>query len=292
MKKRRAAEHRVDLDPAGQLELALLKGAKFLQTRVRPHLTVIAGALLGVVLIALITVAIRSSSRATAMRGFTMLTAAETTDELAAVAKEYGGTGAGEQARIRLARLFYDEGKFAQAATRYSLFCKECPASPSVPAAKLGEAYALEADGKLVQAEKRFAALGEDALKLGAPEARLHPSLAYDAYRGAARCAKTQGKLAVAQELYEKALACVGDDEAEKERTEKTIKELERLRNEPVAAEASADQPDTAESGEAEDAGDSKAAVPEAQTEPPPATEKAATPPAQPTESATKQAGN
>jgi len=240
MRKPRAADaHHAELDPAQQLELALLKAVKLFNTHVRPRLALVSSVLLAVVLVVVITAAIRSSSRAAMMRGLATLAQAETTDELASVAKEYAGSTAGEQAMFRLARLFYDEGKFAQAATRYSLFCKEYPHSIFMPSARLGEAYALESDGKLVQAEKRFAALAGESLEPTSPGARIYPRLTCDAFRGAGRCAKTQGKLVVSIELYRKALMAVTDDDAEKKRLERVIDDLERSREEPAETTSS-----------------------------------------------------
>lgn len=176
-------------------------------------------------------------ARNTLEKGFSAAGAATTTDELATVARQYKGTAAGAQAEIKLARMFYEEGKFDRAATRFSLLTTEYPKSHLLDAARLGEAFALEADDKTIQAEKRFEEVAEKAQD---------PGIRLEALIGVARCARNQNKLAIASDWLQKALNAVPEDDARrKETVEKLVAEIERLKTAPPApAEETEAEPD------------------------------------------------
>jgi len=157
------------------------------------------------VLVAVAAVRMVSARRAERLgAGFAALSKAEDTEALQAVARDHDGSPAAARARLLAARRLYDEGKYDQAATAFSLAHKAAQDPALTVAASLGEAYALEASGKPEAAEKAFADI---AAKAGSQ------AMAIDAWLGAERCAKAQGKLAEAEKYLERATASVGDNQ-------------------------------------------------------------------------------
>lgn len=135
--------------------------------------------------------------------GFAAISKAKDTDALLAVARDYDGTPVAARAQLEAARRLFEEGKYDQAAAKFALARKNGAALEGVrTAAALGEAYALEADGKPETAEKLYTELA------GRPDSK---ALALDAWLGAARCAKAQGKLAEAEKYCERARDAAGD---------------------------------------------------------------------------------
>ena len=159
-----------------------------------------------VILIALLGVALgrtlmaRRAERLGA--GFAALSKAEDTDALLAVAREHDGSPAATRAQLEAARRVFDDAKYDQAATKFSLARKAAQDSTFAVAASLGEAYAVEASGKPDVAEKSFAAIASNAGL---------EALTLDAWLGAGRCAKAQGKLAEAEKYYARAKEAAGE---------------------------------------------------------------------------------
>jgi tetratricopeptide (TPR) repeat protein len=145
----------------------------------------------------------------------------DSTAALLAVARDYDGTPVAARAQLEAARNLYDEGKYDQAITKYSLARKGAGDAAISVAAALGEAYALEASGKPETAEKGFAdtagTVGSDALAL-------------DAWLGAGRCAKAQGKLAEAERYYDKAKQAAKDSPIARRRVEDAMAALAATR--------------------------------------------------------------
>ena len=203
-------------------------------------------AVLLVILVVVVTVTgVRASSRARIAHGFEELAKADTVEKLEALTEEYEGSPAGARASFMLAKRLYEDGRFAQAATRFSLLLQEYAESSLREEARLGEAYALEAAGKLIQAEKEFEKLAGKAVD---------SALRTDAMLGAGRCARSQGKLAEAEGWYQRVLEST-DDEQLKDRVSTTIGELSvaRLEPDPGPPESVPDEPAEPEDAAAPD---------------------------------------
>lgn len=136
-------------------------------------------------------------------RGYEMLVAAADTDALAGVAVEFAGSSIGEQAELALGKKLFEEGHYERAASRYELFQKDFPASAAMPEAALGEAYAREALKQYLKAETVFVRLAGGPLLAGGRKA--------EAYLGAARCARADGRLKEAAQHAKHAAAQGGD---------------------------------------------------------------------------------
>jgi tetratricopeptide (TPR) repeat protein len=156
---------------------------------------------------------------------FAALSKAESTDALLAVARDHDGTAVAARAQLEAARRLYDEGKYDQAMTKFALARKAAGsgagAAAVAVAASLGEAYATEASGKPEAAEKSFA----DTAGTVPSEA-----LALDAWLGAGRCAKAQGKLAEAEKYYGKAKQAAGDSPFARRRVDEASAALSSAR--------------------------------------------------------------
>jgi tetratricopeptide (TPR) repeat protein len=225
-----------DAEPDNSPEAAFVRALVGAWNSAKPHLNTGALILLAVLVVIAVVFGVNARRRATVARGYAAVASAESTDELLDVAKEFAGTGAGAQASMSLARRLFEEGKYAQAATRFSLFCQEYPEHAEARAARIGEAYALEGDGKLVQAEKRFRDIAAEA------EAALQTGVRVDALCGAGRCAKTAGKLAAAEELYRQALEAVPAGR-QRDRLADIVRGIEFERKHPRPEKESTEEP-------------------------------------------------
>lgn len=153
---------------------------------------------------------------------FAALSKAESTDALLAVARDHDGTAVAARAQLQAARRLYDEGKYDQAITKFSLARKAAGTGAVAVAAALGEAYATEASGKPEVAEKSFADTAGTVTS---------DALALDAWLGAGRCAKAQGKLAEAEKYYGKAKQAAGDSPFARRRVEEATAALSSARH-------------------------------------------------------------
>lgn len=198
--KQRKQHKQVSEDFAATTDLpAVYKGVLCAAGAIRPHLPVVGavgGGLLLVVVVAVSVVAARGSKIA---RGYAQLGEATTADELLDIAVQYEKLPPGEAAAFRAAQQLLVEGRCDQASTRFSLFCREYPRSRDLVRARLGEAYGLEGDEKLVQAGKAFVAVARELAN--------DPELIAEAYMGAARCAQSQGMLAEARKWLDAAVS-------------------------------------------------------------------------------------
>lgn len=217
------------------------------ETWILPYGRQIAAAVL-LVLVAIAVVRVVSARREERLgAGFAALSKAEDTEALQAVARDHDGSPAAARARLQAARRLYDEGKYDQAATAFSLAHKAAADPALAVAAGLGEAYAVEASGQPEAAEKTFADM---AAKTDSK------AMAIDAWLGAGRCAKAQGKLAEAEKYLERATAAVGDNQVAQWRVNEVRQALQASRH--------ATRPSTAAAPAAE-AAEKPAATPAAQ---------------------------
>ena len=220
-------------------EAATVRALQTAGRAIRPYLTIGAALFLAIVLVFIVVFAAAAARRARIARAFAVLAEADTIDGLRTLARDYDGTSAGAAAAMQLAQRLYGEGRFAEAATRFSLFCQSYPEHELFDAARLGEAYALEADGKLLQAEKRFRNLGEEMSET------MRFALSMDAFAGAARCAQLQGKLAEAETWYQRAIDTGTQDGGAKAAITEALAEVRRMRAAPEVAAAPADPAET-----------------------------------------------
>jgi tetratricopeptide (TPR) repeat protein len=192
--------------------------------------------LLCLVLLAVVVVqTIAGRKKAREAQAFLALSEAEDIDALKGVAEDYPSQVAGVQAEIDVARKLYEEGKYDQAATRFAMIAKKDVEPAFSRAARLGEAYALEADGEFQSAEKRFAGLAEELEQ---------NSAIVDAYMAAGRCAAAQQKFAEAEKWYKLAVAAAKDEPALERMAEDALEGLNTKRY------ASAPPPETTEQAE------------------------------------------
>ncbi len=195
--KRKSSSHRrpstvqhEELPPAVEAFVKLLKS-------IRPHLTKILISIMVILVVVVIMVSVQRSRDQRLAAGFAELADAEATEKLIELSNEFDGTEVGELATLKLARSFYQNGNYEKALTYFSLFLKKYSNSEMAEAAELGEAYTLEASGKLAQAEASYDNISKTAV---AQNVRM------DALSGAGRTALNQGKLAQAEEYYQRLL--------------------------------------------------------------------------------------
>lgn len=164
--------------------------------------------------------------------GFAALSRAEDTDALLAVARDYDGTPVAARAQLEAARRLFDEGKYEQAGAKFSLAAKAAQGNEALRlAATLGEAYATEANGKPELAEKTFADTATGAKS---------KAIALDAWLGASRCAKAQGKLAEAEKYCTRAGEAATDNPIGRRRVDEAKAAVSAARFAKPATEAAA----------------------------------------------------
>lgn len=154
-------------------------------------------------------------------KAFAAMSEAEDPDAYMTVASEHPDTVAAPRAYMQAGRALFDDGKYDQAATKFSLARKAAGATELATVAALGEAYALEAAGKTDVAQSRFSDVAESATS---------DAIAVDAWLGAGRCAKLQGKLAEAEKLYNRAKDLVGEDRFAEQRIDTALSALKTAR--------------------------------------------------------------
>jgi tetratricopeptide (TPR) repeat protein len=163
--------------------------------------------LLTVIAVLLVVSGVRiyfSRQKAVEEKAFLSLSEAKDLDEFKGVAEDYPDRIAGFQAEIEAARKAFADGKYDQAAAGFARVAGRDNAPSFLrAAARLGEAYALEGQGKFQEAEKRFAALAES----------LDDSAGMiDAYLAAGRCAAAQKRFAEAEKWYKQAVTTAKGD--------------------------------------------------------------------------------
>jgi len=95
------------------------------------------------------------------------LTAAETIDELKAAIQKYGDNESVYPARLRLATIYFNDGKFKEAQNIYASLSVDAPPGEIKNRSKLNVAYTMEALNMPNEAADQFSSIGQD---LSAPE--------------------------------------------------------------------------------------------------------------------------
>ena len=162
------------------------------------------------------------------------LVSAYTTEELEDAVSKYSGMDAQGPLRIRLAKSYYDAGRFDEAMAIYD----ELSASPvdgfeDIPA--VGKAQCLEALGRFGEALAAYDAFAE---------AKPDSYLALTARLGAARCAAESGDKAKALARIDAMKAAAKGDEVSTARIEATEAAIKRYEKKVPAAPAPAPAPE------------------------------------------------
>ena len=202
---------------------------------VQPHLKTILAAAIAVLVVVLAVSAVQAHKEAQLKASFAALGKAETTDELDKVAATHKGSVVAQEAALRAARKLYADGEFDEAAKRFANI-KANLTRELRPAALNGQAYALEAAGRLKEAGETH---GEAAQSGRSPATRV------DALCSAGRCAKGRGEFDEAATWYKQAQEEAGENSQLTERIGQLIKQLAYVRtasavttDEPAAAAA------------------------------------------------------
>ncbi len=125
------------------------------------------------------------------------LLAADSVEELEALVSQYGRTGAGTLAQLRLAKAYFDAGRYDDALARYDAFSGKS-AKRFADIAVLGRAHVLEAKGEINEARTVYAAFRQEK-----PDHFLTPQ----ALMGEARCLAIAGNRDAATELLDVLIA-------------------------------------------------------------------------------------
>lgn len=128
----------------------------------------------------------------------TLLTSAQTPQQLEEIISRYSSTPAAPVALLDLAKTSFNLGDYAQARAQYERFLKKFNKHEMRPAAEIGLAYCTEADGDFSGAAAQFAAF-----------AKTHGGsyLQPVAVLGIARCFEQAGQIAEARVVLEDFLA-------------------------------------------------------------------------------------
>lgn len=144
-----------------------------------------------------------------------------TTDELESAVADYGSTKVGESLKLRLAKSYYDGGRYQDALESYdALVAKMAAGGPFTDIAKIGRAYSLEGLKKFAEAQKAFADYAAD-------EANAESYLLLTAQLGAARCKALAGDKDSALKDFD-ALKAKTQDEVAKTRIERMADAVKR----------------------------------------------------------------
>ena len=147
------------------------------------------------------------------------LAGAYTADDLEAAVADYGSTKVGFALRLRLAKTYYDAGRYDDALAVYdALVAKAADNAAFADIARVGRAYALEGQGKYKEAGAAFDAFAQ---------ANTNSYLRLTAQLGAARCTALQGDKAGAAKTFD-ALKAAAKDELEKMRVERMADAVKR----------------------------------------------------------------
>ncbi len=172
-------------------ELAEVK--QFIETYGKPLATAVL-----VVLVAVAVFQITSTRRRNqAEQASARLSEARSIPDLEAILSDFGKTAAAPQALLSLAKLYFDNGNYEIAFSKYEEFINTYPENRMLPTAKLGRAYCIEArnyESALQEAAvafRDFAAENADSF------------LAPQAIFGQARCYEQLGQLEDARMVYE-----------------------------------------------------------------------------------------
>lgn len=135
---------------------------------------------------------------------------AYTTEEIEESASKFAGTPTEGALKLRLAKSYYDAGRFEEALAEYEALSGKAPEGfEDIPA--VGKAQSLEALGRFDEALAAFDAFAE---------ANAKHYLTLTAQLGAVRCLCQKGDKAAALKRIEDLKAAVADDEIAKARVE------------------------------------------------------------------------
>ena len=146
---------------------------------------------------------------------------AYTTEEIEDAVSKYSGSAAAGALKLRLAKSYFDAGRYEEALSQYEALEGKAPDGfADIPV--VGKAQCLEALGKFAEAQKAF-----DAFAAASPK----NYLTLTAQLGAARCLAEAGDKKAALARIDALKAANGDEGIEKARieaTESTIKRFEK----------------------------------------------------------------
>ena len=163
------------------------------------------------------------------------LVSAYTTDDFEGAVQKFGSTDAGGALKLRLAKKYYDDGRYEEAVEIYDALAKDAPEGyADIPA--VGKAECLEAQGKYVEALAAYEAFAE-----ANPKSFLSLTAKLGAARAVALGGDKEKALAKLAELKES----VKDDAMAKARVESVEDTVKRYQA-PVA-KAAAEPAPTAE---------------------------------------------
>lgn len=91
------------------------------------------------------------------------LVSANTLEELEALVQKFGTTRAGNAARLRLAKAYYDAANYEEALVAYDSYLSRGARKGFAEIAQLGRAYALEGLNRLDEAQAAYEAFGKAA---------------------------------------------------------------------------------------------------------------------------------
>lgn len=123
--------------------------------------------------------------------------AARDTGAFESIIRDYAGKNVAADAMIRLGDIYFQNGKYNEAAIVYQKLFTEYPTYPLVPSARLGLAAVQEALGNFQAAGEQYQQLGSDPSGYTTFAARM----------GAARCAEALGQTKAARQMYEEIVA-------------------------------------------------------------------------------------
>ena len=171
-------------------------------------------------------IAVQNAARAALVNAYT-------TEEIEDACVKFSGTPTAGALKLRLAKKYYDDGKYAEALSTYEGLIGKAPDGfADIPV--VGKAQCLEALGKFAEAQKAF----EDFV-----QANPKSYLTLTAQLGAARSLAQAGDKKSALDKLEALKKDVKDDELSKARIDATISAVKRYEKK-VAAPAATPAPE------------------------------------------------
>ena len=147
---------------------------------------------------------------------------AYTTEDLEAAVSSYGSSKTGPALKLRLAKSYYDAGRYQDALDAYEgLVAKAAKIPALADVAEIGRAYSLEGLKKYKEAGEAYAAFAADASKTNS-------YLALTAKLGGARCQALAGDKDGAVKALEALKATIKDDKMEELRIDRLIDAIKR----------------------------------------------------------------